>query len=93
MHSVIKAGGLPQCCHYLAQLRLAALRLLPAIQKIYMAWTTVISSRDILSDVLAMLDQRILKWRSTGPTTPEVSGKKFVLTRVMFRYTEDGPWF
>lgn len=86
------SGGLAAALPLLGVIALGAQRLLPAIQKMYMAWTAVASGRDILTDVLAMLDQKISEAALKLAPPPLKFQKEICFDKVRFRYTEDSPW-
>jgi len=86
------SGGMAAALPLLGVIALGAQRLLPAIQKIYMAWTAVVSSRDILADVLVMLDQPIPEEALKPVPAPLKFQKEISFDKVRFRYTEDSAW-
>ena len=87
-----KQGGVSEAIPKLGALALGAQRLLPALQQMYWAITTIQSSKSSLVDVLGLLDQPLPGY------VKELSGngiqfeKEICLRNVGFRYDNSSPW-
>ncbi|MDD5208138.1 MAG: ABC transporter ATP-binding protein [Elusimicrobiales bacterium] len=85
-------GGISAAFPVLGALAVGAQRLLPALQQIYNAWTSIASNQVQLSDVLDILD-RPLPPEAHGPAPVPLDFKKEIrFDSVRFRYGADGPW-
>src|SRR5690606_28342213 len=54
-----RPGGLVEAIPTLGALALGAQRLMPLIQQLYSAWASIMGSRQIALDVVALLDRRV----------------------------------
>ncbi len=87
-----QTGGIATALPALGALALGAQRLLPALQQIYSAWTSIAGSYASLADVTELLDQP-LSGEMLQPASPPLLFQKYIQFRgVRFRYTRDGPW-
>ena len=87
-----QSGGIASVLPALGALGLGAQRLIPALQIIYSAWTSIAGSYASLNDTLELLDQPLLEEEYQAATEPLPFNKNLRLSNVRFRYTEDGPW-
>lgn len=87
-----KPGGITTALPVLGALALGAQRLLPALQQIYSAWTSIVGSHASLSDAIELLNQP-LPAELLEPTPPPLPFQNAIcFDAVRFRYTDDGPW-
>ena len=86
----LQSGGLVAALPTLAALALGAQRLLPLIQKIYMAWAQYTGNFNVFEDVLSSLNLpvREIKTGKAGSLTFE---REIKLEHVHFRYLETEP--
>lgn len=87
-----QAGGIAGALPVLGALALGAQRLLPLLQLTYNAWAQVMGSRQILFDVLTLLDRRkglYIAPRGHVPPLPFRNGIE--LKNLSFRYRSEGP--
>ena len=75
----------------LGALALAAQRLIPTLQKGYVAWTDIAGNRASLDDVLGLLAQPLPDDVGDPPPPPLVMTSGLTMRDVRFRYTPDGP--
>jgi ATP-binding cassette, subfamily B, bacterial PglK len=76
----------------LAALALGAQRLLPLAQQIYLAWSQIVAGRQVLQDVLTILDQPTDPTAELPrPTQPILLSSAIELRDVDFRYTQEAP--
>lgn len=88
----IQEGGVAKALPVLGALVLGAQRLLPALQQIYASWTSIVSTRESLVDVIEMLDQS-LPTDDLQPAPSLLSFQKDIrFDAVRFRYSNDTPW-
>lgn len=87
-----KPGGMATALPVLGALAMGAQRLLPALQQIYSAWTSIASSHVQLADVIEMLEQPLPE-EAKNPFPLPLNFKDAVcFNRVRFRYACEGPW-
>ncbi len=85
-------GGLVAALPVLGALALGAQRLLPLLQLIYNGWTQIAGNRQVLFDVLAILDLPIDdRFTASGETISLPFEREISLNGVSFRYGEDRP--
>ena len=88
----LRPEGLLGAVPVLGALAIGAQKLMPLIQQIYYGWATLNGSRNILADVLALLDQPIPDGHSDPPPADRMHLKHgIVLRKLGFRYRNDGP--
>ena len=87
-----QVGGIATAMPVLGALALGAQRLLPALQQIYYAWSSIAGSHTSLADTIALLDQ-ILPAEVLQPSPPPLLVHNAIrFNAVRFRYTGDSPW-
>ena len=85
-------GGLVAALPVLGALALGAQRLLPLLQLIYNGWTQIAGNRQVLFDVLAILDLPIDdRYTASDETISLPFEREISLNGVSFRYGEDRP--
>lgn len=87
-----QAGGIATALPVLGALALGAQRLLPALQQIYSAWTSIAGNHASLADTIAMLDQPLPAEILQHAPAPLPFHNAIRFDAVRFRYTSDGPW-
>jgi ABC-type multidrug transport system fused ATPase/permease subunit len=87
-----QSGGISTALPALGALALGAQRLLPALQQIYSAWTSIAGSYASLVDTLELLDQPLSGEMLQPAPAPLRFQKDIQFRDVRFRYTVDGPW-
>jgi ATP-binding cassette subfamily B protein len=87
-----KPSGVSEAIPKLGALALGAQRLLPALQNIYWAITTIKSSESSLIDVLNLLDQPLPEFAKDEDGENIIFLNQIVLENVSFRYASDSPW-
>jgi len=86
------SGGIVGALPVLGALALGAQRLLPALQQIYAAWSTIAGSRRSLIDVLALLELP-LPPEAFVPPPPALPFREAIrFENVRFRYAAEQPW-
>jgi len=87
-----QAGGITTALPMLGALALGAQRLLPALQQIYSAWTSIAGSYASLADTIELLDQPLPE-EILQPVSALLPFQKDIQFKgVRFRYTDDDPW-
>ena len=87
-----QAGGIAIALPVLGALALGAQRMLPALQQIYSAWTSIAGNHASLADTIAMLDQPLPVEILQPAPAPLPLQNAICFDAVRFRYTSDGPW-
>lgn len=87
-----QSGGISTALPALGALALGAQRLLPALQQIYSAWTSIAGSYASLFDTLELLDQPLSGEMLSPDPAPLTFQKDMQFRDVRFRYNIDGPW-
>ena len=88
----IKAEGITTAMPVLGALALGAQRLLPALQQIYSAWTSIAGSCASLADTIKLLDQP-MPAQSLQSASESLSIHDAIrFNSVRFRYDQNGPW-
>lgn len=87
-----RVGGSSTTIPVLAALALGAQRLLPLLQQIYAASTSMRGNRAAMSDALDMLDQPIPDYAHGQLTTSLPFRDSLTLKDISFRYTPNAPW-
>lgn len=86
------AEGLNNAIPILGALAFGAQRLLPLLQQIYGAYTTIKSNQASIKDALDMLDQPLPAYTSAKPAEPLDFQAVIALKDLGFRYHSQGPW-
>jgi len=76
----------------LGALALGAQRLLPALQQIYGAYSSIKGSQASFHDVLDLLDQPLPVYVDQPPPLPMLFKKSISLNSISFRYGDETPW-
>jgi len=76
----------------LGVLALGAQRSLPLMQQLYGGWTTLLSSKAALVDVLVLLDQPLPEQTDLSLQKPLLFKKSIRLNNLSFRYSKDAPY-
>jgi ABC-type multidrug transport system fused ATPase/permease subunit len=87
-----QAGGIATALPVLGALALGAQRLLPVLQQIYVAWTSIAGNHASLADTIAMLEQPLPADILQPSPAPLPFQDAIRYDAVRFRYTSDGPW-
>lgn len=87
-----QAGGIATALPVLGALALGAQRLLPALQQIYSAWTSIAGNHASLADTISMLDQPLPAEILKPAPAPLLLQDAICFDAVRFRYASDGPW-
>ncbi|RHX90878.1 ABC transporter ATP-binding protein [Leptospira stimsonii] len=80
------SGALP----FLGSMALGAQRLLPVVQLGYQSWTSLRSSKSLLTDVLDLLDQKLPDYAFLPKPNPLPFSKSILIKDLEFRYEENG---
>jgi ATP-binding cassette subfamily B protein len=86
------AGGIATALPVLGALALGAQRLLPALQQIYNAWTSIAGNHASLIDTIVLLEQPLPTELLEPAPAPLPVKDAICFDSVRFRYTRDGPW-
>jgi ATP-binding cassette, subfamily B, bacterial PglK len=84
--------GIKSALPVLGALALGAQRMLPALQQIFNAWTSIVGGHASLVDAIELLDQPLPEDALQPAPPPLLFQEKIDLNAVRFRYTNDGPW-
>ncbi|BCM25284.1 hypothetical protein ZMTM_15430 [Methyloradius palustris] len=76
----------------LAAIALGMQRLLPALQQIYWAWSTIHGAQASLQDALELLDQKIPDHQISLSKASIRFEKDIRLNNISYRYTQQTPW-
>ena len=76
----------------LGVLALGAQRSLPLMQQLYGGWSTLLSSKAALGDVLVLLDQSLPEQIDLSLQKPLLFKQSIRLNNLSFRYGKDSPW-
>ncbi len=87
-----QVGGISTALPVLGVLALSAQRLLPSLQQIYYAWSSIAGYQASLADTIALLDQPLPEKFQKSKTIPLLIQDKICLEDVRFRYISEGPW-
>lgn len=87
-----QAGGITTALPVLAALALGAQRLLPALQRCYSAWASMIGNYASLVDTMELLDQPLPAEIVRLDSAPLPLQGAIRFNAVQFRYASDGPW-
>ena len=86
------SGGMIAMLPALGALALGAQRLLPALQQVYVAWTTIAGSHKSFVDVLMLLQQPLPPEAFLAPPSPLSFREVVRFEDVRFRYAAEQPW-
>lgn len=86
------SGGMIAMLPALGALALGAQRLLPALQQVYVAWTTIAGSHKSIVDVLMLLQQPLPPEAFLAPPSPLSFREVVRFEDVRFRYAAEQPW-
>ena len=87
-----RPGGASTALPVLSALALGALRLLPALQQAFGAWTTMAGSQASLADTVELLEQPVRAEREPCGDPPLDFRQAIRFAGVRFRYTSAQPW-
>jgi ABC-type multidrug transport system fused ATPase/permease subunit len=87
-----QVGGIATALPVLGALAIGAQRLLPALQHIYSAWTSIAGSNASLADTIELLDQPQPENMLQPAPAPLLFQKDIQFKVVRFRYANDVPW-
>lgn len=87
-----QVGGISIALPVLGALALGAQRLLPAMQMIYSAWSTIVGSQAALADIIELLNQPLPAEVLQPPPAPLSFNDAIRFDDVRFRYGRAGPW-
>lgn len=87
-----EAGGIGAALPVLGALALGAQRMLPTLQQIYSAWSSILGSQVILIDTIALLEQPVSAEMLKQPSESLIIKNAIRFEGVRFRYASDAPW-
>jgi ABC-type multidrug transport system fused ATPase/permease subunit len=87
-----QSGGIVSVLPVLGALALGAQRLLPALQTIYSAWTSIAGAHASLDDTIELLEQPVLEEALQPGLVPLLLQRDIRFKDVSFRYADNGPW-
>jgi ATP-binding cassette, subfamily B, bacterial PglK len=85
-------AGVAAVIPMLAALALGLQRLLPALQQLYHALSTIHGAEDSLKEMLRLLEQRLPVERAPSPTHALTFEREIRVRALGFRYSADSPW-
>ena len=85
-------GGISTALPILGALALGAQRLLPTLQQLYSAWSTIAGNFASLSDTVELLNQPLSEKQPQPTPAPLIIQNSIRFDAVRFRYASDGPW-
>jgi len=85
-------GGALDAITVLGAMALGAQRLLPVLQQLYLAYSTLKGAEASVHDALELLDQPMPAVRDLDGNAPLPFSRRILLDDVSFRYSEQGPW-
>jgi ATP-binding cassette, subfamily B, bacterial PglK len=88
-----QAGGVATALPVLGALALGAQRMLPALQQIYVAWSTIAGSQYSLAEAIELLNQPLPAEATMPEPEPLEFRDSIVFNSVRFRYSDDAPRF
>lgn len=91
-HMTQKTSDSAQALMVLGTLALGAQRLLPALQQIYFAWSSIAGSKNSLADALSYLDQPLPEDAFNPAPAPMAFERSIELKELHFRYQDATPW-
>ena len=84
--------GVASALPVLGALALGAQRMLPAVQQMYISWSSISGSQACLVDTLELLEQPLPEAAMGQHLAPLVFQEKVAFEGVSFRYSHDAPW-
>ena len=87
-----QADGIAQAIPILGALALGAQRLLPVMQQVYAAWTSIHGNSVSLRDTLDLLDQPLPDYAGQPAAKPLRFQQQIKLNQISFRYSPQTPW-
>lgn len=87
-----QADGIAQAIPILGALALGAQRLLPVMQQVYAAWTSIHGNSVSLRDTLDLLDQPLPDHAGQPAAKPLRFQQQIKLNQISFRYSPQTPW-
>jgi ATP-binding cassette subfamily B protein len=84
--------GIGRAIPVLGALTLGAQRMLPMLQQVYTAWTSIRGGQAQLQDTLDLLDQPLPSYADEATTTPLSFKNDITFNKVSFRYGLDSPF-
>lgn len=87
----LKPGGIIASLPMLGVMAFGAQRLLPALQQLYSAWSTIAGNHESLKDVLELLDQPLPQSIETKLSTPLRFEESVQFKNLSFYYISDAP--
>jgi len=87
-----QSGSIAKTIPILAALALGMQRLLPNLQQIYWAWSTIHGAQASLQDVLELLDQALPDYADQPAAKPLPFQYRISLKQLSFRYNQQSPW-
>jgi ABC-type bacteriocin/lantibiotic exporter with double-glycine peptidase domain len=89
-YMIVSGGGIAAAIPTLGALALGAQRLMPLLQQIYQGWVSVSGNRQLLIDVVALLQQAVAPETQTL-LSPQPFEREIRLEKVSFRYQPQLP--
>jgi len=86
------SGGVASALPVLGALALGAQRMLPALQQMYIAWSSIAGTHASIADTLELLDQPLPVEALKSAPTPLAFRDTICFDSVYFRYGSDSPW-
>ena len=87
-----RAEGIAASLPILGLIALAAQRLLPLMQRSYSGWALVAGNKEILNDVLTLLEQPLPTWVNEPKSKPLEFKESINIDNISFRYSDNSPW-
>ena len=87
-----QSDGIAMAIPMLAAMALGVQRLLPALQQVYGAWSTIHGAQASLQDALVLLDQPLPDQAEKLVTKPLLFQHQIHLKQISFRYSSQTPW-
>ena len=87
-----KSDGIANAIPILGALALGAQRLLPVMQQLYAAWSSIQGSQASLQDTLELLGQPLPDYADQPAATPLPFRQSVRLNDLSFRYSSQTPW-
>ena len=85
---VVNTGGSTSAIPILGVLALGAQRILPLLQQLFSAWSSIMSSQATLRDAIGLLDQPVSAETLAPPPQPLAFEREITVRRVSFQYPE-----
>lgn len=84
--------GITTAIPMLAAMALGMQRMLPALQQLYGAWSTIHGAQASLQDTLELLDQTLPDYAEQPIAKPISFSQQICLKQISFRYSPQKPW-